>query len=180
MTIVLAFMIIVVWVVLNNRTQHVAVHNTQQLSVHKLDLSIGSFSVCLVNGYFSNTPYENNPIIQEEITPVQAIDNTLFSSHIVQVTRAFSKTTHYSREFGFLPLDNYVIHLGCEAKTLSSEDMKSWAPEAHAVVKNIGNCPITCKGVLLYLKVCVLISGICTYSIMISKLFVNIYNLAFL
>ena len=69
-----------------------------------------------------------------------ALNNSNFSSQIIEATRAFSKTTHYTREFGFLPLDRYIIQLECGTKTLSSKDMKSWVREAHAVVKNTG-CP---------------------------------------
>ena len=118
----------------------VPVPNTHQHVVHKPFLSIGSFSVRLVNECtYSKSPSMATTTDKERIRNA-TLNNSYFSTDIIEATRAFSKTTHYTREFGFLPLDRYVIHLECGTKTLSSEDMKSWVQEAHAVVKNTG-CP---------------------------------------
>ena len=115
----------------------VPVPNTHQHAVHKAYLSTGSFSVRLVNEYtYSKSPTMGTTTDKERIRNA-ALNNSYFSTEIIEATRAFSKTTHYTREFGFLPLDRYVIHLECGTKTLSSEDMKSWVQEAHAVVVQI-------------------------------------------
>ena len=85
----------------------VPVQNAQQISVHKAYLSIGSFSIRLVNGHIHNNSYSKKSTTDKEITPTRAVDNTWFSTQIIQATRAFSKTTRYTHEFGFLPFGKY-------------------------------------------------------------------------
>ena len=132
----------------------VPVPNTQQHSVYTTDLSIGSFSVRLVNAYSYDKFDSKKSMADKESIVISALNNSWFSTKIIETTRAFSKTTNYTREFGFLPLDRYVIRIGCGTKSLLAEDMKSWVREAHAVVKNTRSPN--------YMKACVTVpSGLC-------------------
>ena len=116
----------------------VPVQNTPDHNVHKASVSINYFSIGIVNGSFSNILHGQHLKVQKQTLHLQEVNCSYFSRDIVEGTRAFGKTIHYYREFGFLLLNKYTIQIGQGAKKLLSLDMKTWVQKAHAVVKCTG------------------------------------------